>query len=92
MCIGGLHGVESRGWRQWCQAQPCCHNNPLLRCTAHVLLYCRYLLRELVVSYLTRQFPKWTAIDKALETEGWKLVTLLRLSPIVSALGTVLVG
>lgn len=42
----------------------------------------RYLLRELVVQYLTKQFPKWTAIDKALETEGWKLVTLLRLSPI----------
>ncbi|EFN56633.1 hypothetical protein CHLNCDRAFT_144423 [Chlorella variabilis] len=42
----------------------------------------RYLLRELVVQYLTRQFPKWTAIDKALESEGWKLVTLLRLSPI----------
>ncbi|KAL4854310.1 TVP38/TMEM64 family membrane protein [Chlorella vulgaris] len=42
----------------------------------------RYLLRELVVQYLSRQFPKWTAIDKALESEGWKLVTLLRLSPI----------
>lgn len=28
----------------------------------------RYLLRELVVQYLTKQFPKWTAIDKALET------------------------
>ncbi|KAL4444259.1 hypothetical protein ABPG75_011996 [Micractinium tetrahymenae] len=42
----------------------------------------RYLLRELVVQYLTKQFPKWTAIDKALESEGWKLVTLLRLSPI----------
>ena len=45
--------------------------------TAH-----RYLLRELVTTYLTRQFPKWTAIDAALEAEGWKLVTLLRLSPI----------
>lgn len=42
----------------------------------------RYLLRELVVTYLTRQFPKWTAVDRALESEGWKLVTLLRLSPI----------
>lgn len=29
----------------------------------------RYLLRELVVQYLTKQFPKWTAIDKALESE-----------------------
>jgi hypothetical protein len=48
----------------------------------HISAGCRYLLRELVVQYLTKQFPKWTAIDKALETEGWKLVTLLRLSPI----------
>lgn len=42
----------------------------------------RYLLREPVASYLTRQFPQWTAIDRALETEAWKLVTLLRLSPL----------
>jgi len=42
----------------------------------------RYLLREIVLSYLTRQFPKWVAIDRALATDGWKLVTLLRLSPI----------
>ena len=42
----------------------------------------RYLLREIVVSYLTSTFPKWTAIDRALVTDGWKLVTLLRMSPI----------
>lgn len=42
----------------------------------------RYLLREIVLSYLSRQFPKWTAIDRAMVTDGWKLVTLLRLSPI----------
>jgi uncharacterized membrane protein YdjX (TVP38/TMEM64 family) len=36
----------------------------------------------MVVTYLSRQFPKWTAVDRALESEGWKLVTLLRLSPI----------
>jgi uncharacterized membrane protein YdjX (TVP38/TMEM64 family) len=42
----------------------------------------RYLLRELVLGYLTRQFPKWTAVDRAMATDGWKLVTLLRLSPI----------
>lgn len=42
----------------------------------------RYLLRDMVMSYLTKQFPKWTAIDRAMEREGWKLVTLLRLSPI----------
>ena len=42
----------------------------------------RYLLRDIVISYLTAQFPKWTAVDRALVTDGWKLVTLLRLSPI----------
>jgi uncharacterized membrane protein YdjX (TVP38/TMEM64 family) len=42
----------------------------------------RYLLRESVKSYLTKQFPKWIAIDRAMEQEGWKLVILLRLSPI----------
>jgi uncharacterized membrane protein YdjX (TVP38/TMEM64 family) len=42
----------------------------------------RYLLREVVLSYLTSTFPKWTAIDRALVTDGWKLITLLRLSPI----------
>jgi uncharacterized membrane protein YdjX (TVP38/TMEM64 family) len=42
----------------------------------------RYLLRDIVLGYLTAQFPKWTAVDRALVTDGWKLVTLLRLSPI----------
>ena len=42
----------------------------------------RYLLRGLVLTYATKQFPKWSAIDRALAAEGWKLVTLLRLSPI----------
>lgn len=38
----------------------------------------RYLLRELVVQYLTRQFPKWTAIDKALETGALGVVAVRR--------------
>ncbi|WPT16500.1 TVP38/TMEM64 family membrane protein [Picochlorum sp. SENEW3] len=42
----------------------------------------RYVFKDAVVSYLTKQFPKWTAIDAAMAREGWKLVTLLRLSPI----------
>lgn len=42
----------------------------------------RYVFRDVVVSYLARQFPKWTAIDSAMSRESWKLVTLLRLSPI----------
>lgn len=44
---------------------------------------CRYLLRGMVVSYLSSRFPKWTAVDAALSNEGWKLITLLRLSPVV---------
>lgn len=47
------------------------------------LLPARYLLRDFVLRYLTNNFPKWGAIDRALEREGWKLVTMLRLSPIV---------
>ena len=43
----------------------------------------RYLLREAVVAWLAARFPKWPAIDAALSREGWKLVTLLRLSPLV---------
>ena len=33
--------------------------------------------------YLNSRFPKWAAVDAALSSEGWKLVTLLRLSPVV---------
>ena len=44
---------------------------------------CRYLLRGVVMRYLNSRFPKWAAVDAALSNEGWKLVTLLRLSPVV---------
>ncbi|CAL5228441.1 g11576 [Coccomyxa viridis] len=43
----------------------------------------RYLLRGVVMRYLNSRFPKWAAVDAALSNEGWKLVTLLRLSPVV---------
>ena len=46
-------------------------------------LPCRYLLRSVVMGYLNSRFPKWAAVDAALSSEGWKLVTLLRLSPVV---------
>ena len=46
-------------------------------------LPCRYLLRGVVMGYLNSRFPKWAAVDAALSSEGWKLVTLLRLSPVV---------
>lgn len=45
--------------------------------------WCRYMLRGMVVAYLSSRFPKWTAVDAALSNEGWKLITLLRLSPVV---------
>ena len=43
----------------------------------------RYMLRGVVMGYLNTRFPKWAAVDAALSSEGWKLVTLLRLSPVV---------
>ena len=53
-------------------------------CTGQVIAFIigRYLLRAIVISTLHTQFPKWTAIDRAMVTDGWKLVILLRLSPI----------
>ena len=44
---------------------------------------CRYLLRGFVVDYTLKQYPSWAAIDNAVSREGWKLITLLRLSPII---------
>lgn len=52
--------------------------------TADLACCCaRYLLRGVVMRYLNSRFPKWAAVDAALSSEGWKLVTLLRLSPVV---------
>lgn len=50
---------------------------------ANVICLCRYLLRTFVVDYTTKQYPSWAAVDTAVSREGWKLITLLRLSPIV---------
>ena len=49
----------------------------------HWLCISRYLLRGAVMGYLTTRFPKWAAVDSALSSQGWKLITLLRLSPVV---------
>lgn len=43
----------------------------------------RYLLRDAVVANVTTRYPKFAAIDAALEREGWRLVVMMRLSPLV---------
>lgn len=43
----------------------------------------RYFVRGLVESYVARH-PRLAAIDRAVESEGFRLVFLLRLSPVVS--------
>lgn len=45
--------------------------------------WCRFLLRDMVAGYMTQHWPKWSAVDTAVSKEGWKLITLLRLSPII---------
>jgi len=42
----------------------------------------RYIFRDAVVSYLSTNFPKWSVIDGAMTREGWRMIVLLRLSPI----------
>lgn len=43
----------------------------------------RYLFRQLVKNYLHRTWPSFHSIDAAMRQEGWKLVCLLRLSPVL---------
>ncbi|KAL6759383.1 snare associated Golgi protein-domain-containing protein [Haematococcus lacustris] len=43
----------------------------------------RYLFRPTVKSYLHSTWPTFPAIDAAIKREGWKLVCLLRLSPVL---------
>ena len=73
MAAGAIFGILGGGALAW-----------LGSCIGQVIAFGigRYLLRGIVLGYLTAQFPKWTAVDRAMITEGWKLVTLLRLSPI----------
>ena len=44
---------------------------------------CRYLLRDAMASMLRAKWRKWDILDTAIEREGWKLLLLLRLSPMV---------
>lgn len=43
----------------------------------------RYLLRDIVSAYLTANFPNYRTMETALSREGWKLVCLLRVSPLI---------
>lgn len=45
-------------------------------------LVARYLVRDAVHDYLSRS-KRLHAIDQAIEDDGWKIVALLRLSPVV---------
>lgn len=47
------------------------------------MLVCRYLLRDVMVSMVRAKWKKWDILDAAIEKEGWKLLLLLRLSPMV---------
>jgi hypothetical protein len=43
----------------------------------------RYLLHDAVSALLLRKVPNFEEIDRRIAKEGWKLVLLLRLSPLV---------
>ena len=43
----------------------------------------RYLFRPTVKSYLHNTWPTFPTIDAAIKREGWKIVCLLRLSPVL---------
>jgi uncharacterized membrane protein YdjX (TVP38/TMEM64 family) len=50
--------------------------------SALAFLAARYLARDRIRAFLDRR-PKYRAIDKVLAKDGWQIVVLLRLSPIV---------
>lgn len=49
---------------------------------ALAFLIARYLARDRIAARL-RDYPRFTAVDKAIGDSGWKIVALLRLSPAV---------
>lgn len=50
---------------------------------ALAFLLARYLFRDWVESTLRTKWRKWAIIDKAIEHDGWKLVLIMRFSPII---------
>lgn len=49
--------------------------------TAAAFTLGRYLLADMVASYVAERFPGYPAIETALAKEGWKLVFLLKVAP-----------
>ena len=89
MTANAAYRPLTRG-RQALKCSACRIKSLLANTSIHVGAVCkhcsvvhRYLLRGMVVDWLASRFPKWPSIDAALSKEGWKLITLLRLSPIV---------
>jgi uncharacterized membrane protein YdjX (TVP38/TMEM64 family) len=60
---------------------------PLVYCgiavpSAFAFLAARYLVRDRIRAFFGRR-PKYRAVDKAVAKQGWQVVVLLRLSPVV---------
>jgi uncharacterized membrane protein YdjX (TVP38/TMEM64 family) len=50
---------------------------------ALAFLLARYLLHDWVHDFVSKKWSRWDALDKAIELDGWKLVLVMRLSPII---------
>lgn len=50
---------------------------------ALAFLLARYLLKDWVESFVKGKWAKWEYIDKAIELDGWKLVLIMRFSPLI---------
>lgn len=50
---------------------------------ALAFLLARYMLHDWVEDMIRSKWEKWEYIDRAIEHEGWKLVLIIRLSPVI---------
>lgn len=50
---------------------------------ALAFLLARYLLQDWVESFIRKKWKRWKYINAAIENDGWKLVLIMRLSPII---------
>lgn len=50
---------------------------------AFAFLLARYLLADWVDSFVRVKWRKWEVIDRAIAHDGWKLVLIMRLSPVI---------